>query len=168
MKIAFIGQGKVGGSLAKAASEAGLDVTLIELQKNSDRVKEIVNNHDRITSAIPDIAIPNSDIILLTTPYSVTKDIVSELKELLVDKTVVDCTNPVGPEFTHALKSVESVTSSLQKDFTKINFVKSFNIYGFENFVYKPFSNLSIKPVMFFCGENKEAKKRVAELISLL
>ena len=84
-------------------------------------------------------------------------------------KTVIDVTNPIDhskqPEdgVLHYYTSMnESQMEILQEKFPDANFVKAFNSVGNAFMVDPPFS---IKPSMFYCGNDESAKKQVKKII---
>ena len=83
-------------------------------------------------------------------------------------KTLVDCTNPVGPNLTHGLNNVRSGSELIQTLVPEAHVVKAFTIYGFENFEDNSYPGYGVKPVMMFCGSDPDAKKTVSGLISQL
>jgi 8-hydroxy-5-deazaflavin:NADPH oxidoreductase len=83
----------------------------------------------------------------------------------LAGKIVVDCTNPVGPGLTHALKSERSGSESVQALVPDSNVIKAFSVYGFENLENSSYPAYNVKPAMFFCGNDADAKQTVAKLI---
>ena len=90
--------------------------------------------------------------------------------DLLKNKTIMDATNPIAdqaPEngvlqfFTN---QNESLMEQLQTDFPEANFVKAFNSVGSAKMVNPTFE---VKPSMFICGNNEQAKKEVGEIVQL-
>ena len=165
MKIAFVGYGKVGGTLATALSQIGHHVTLASRGESSPSIQALIAQDPTLHVAPTPHAIAHADVVFLTTPFAAARDALDAVKDQVAGKIVVDCTNPVGPGLTHGLKSVESGTELLQKQFPTTNIVKAFTIYGYENFVAHPFPQSPLKPAMLFCGNDSAAKKVVATLI---
>ncbi len=89
--------------------------------------------------------------------------------ENLKGKTIIDTTNPIAdaaPEkgilkFTTDLN--ESLMEILQKHVAEANFVKCFSCTGNAFMVDPKFPDG--KPTMFICGNNREAKKEVEEIL---
>ncbi len=91
--------------------------------------------------------------------------------DLLQNKTIMDATNPIAdraPEngvlhfFTN---QNESLMEQLQAAFPEVNFVKAFNSVGSAKMVNPTFE---VKPTMFICGNNEQAKKEVGEITQVL
>lgn len=165
MKIAFIGYGKVGGTLAIALSQIGHHIILASRGEVSPHIQALVAQDATLHVAPMSEAIEQADVVFLTTPFPAASEALDAVKQYITGKIVVDCTNPVGPGLTHGLKSVESGTELLQKQFPTTNIVKAFTIYGYENFVAHPFAQSPLRPAMLFCGNDSVAKSVVASLI---
>lgn len=92
-------------------------------------------------------------------------------KNNLEGKTIIDTTNPIeaAPPVNGVLKFFtslnESLMESLQKAFTGANFVKAFNSVGAPLMINPDFNG--IKPSMFICGNNQQAKTEVAAINAL-
>ena len=76
-------------------------------------------------------------------------------------KTLVDCTNPVGPGISHGLGSKISGAEKIQEWAPTAHVVKAYTIYGFENLENPSFPSYNVKPVMLMAGNDVEAKKQV-------
>ena len=90
-------------------------------------------------------------------------------KDNFSGKVVIDTTNPISPEppVNGVLKFFtdlnESLMERLQKELPAAKFVKAFNSVG-SAAMYKPGFN-EVKPTMFICGNDSEAKKTVASIL---
>lgn len=165
MKIAFIGAGKVGAALAVRLADAGHEVVLAETNDGSDTVARALARSPRLSSRPLRAAVESADIVFLATPFGVNESVLRPIAELLDGKVLVDCTNPVGPGFSHGLKSERSGSEVVQSCAPKARVVKAFSIYGFENLEDSTYEGYDSKPVMLFCGDEPRAKADVAELI---
>jgi predicted dinucleotide-binding enzyme len=103
--------------------------------------------------------------VFLATPFGAAEAVLRSLAEALAGKVLVDCTNPVGPGLVHGLRSERSGSELLQSVVPGATVVKAFTIYGFENLEDPSFPDASVRPAMFFCGDDRGAKERVAPLI---
>ena len=87
----------------------------------------------------------------------------------LAGKVVIDTTNPIAdlPPENGVLQYFSNLNASqmeqLQKEFPSARFVKAFNSVGNAMMVNPDFGG--IKPSMFICGNDAEAKKEVAIII---
>jgi predicted dinucleotide-binding enzyme len=113
MKIAVIGRGNIGRTLAGKWAAAGHDVTF-----------GVRDPGDEGTASIPDAA-ADAEVVLLAIPGAAAKDVVRGLGEALSGKVVVDATNEVGgPGKLHALDELAAGAHP----------VRAFNTLGWENF----------------------------------
>ena len=165
MKIAFVGAGKVGAPLAARLAEAGHDVVLGEAREGSASVAEARKRSSKLSVKPMAEAVSGAEVVFLATPFAANEEIVRSLSKELEGKTLVDCTNPVGPGLTHGLKSERSGSELLQSLLPKTRVVKAFTIYGFENFENPSYPGHSVRPVMLFCGDDAGAKAETAKLI---
>lgn len=87
----------------------------------------------------------------------------------LAGKVVIDTTNPIAdlPPENGVLQYFSNLNASqmeqLQKEFPSARFVKAFNSVGNAMMINPDFGG--IKPSMFICGNDAEAKKEVAIII---
>jgi hypothetical protein len=116
----------------------------------------------------PADAVRDAEVVFLATPFQANQDALRALGGGLEGKILVDCTNPVGPGLTHGLNNVQSGSEMVQRLVPAAKVVKAFTIYGFENFEDNRYPAFTVKPVMMFCGDAREAKDVVARLIDEL
>ena len=168
MTIAFIGYGNVGAPLADHLQGLGHRVMLAADDANSDSVRKALARNAGLTVAPTPDAVKGADVVFLATPFQANREVLERLAGDLKGKILVDCTNPVGPQLTHGLKSAQSGSEMMQALVPGARVVKAFSIYGFENFEDSAYPAYDVKPVMMFCGNDAAAKKTVGELIAQL
>jgi hypothetical protein len=168
MRIAFLGHGKVGAPLADRLQRLGHEVTLAAIDQRSDGVKKALSRNGALNVAPPGAAVAMAEVVFLATPYQANEEVLKLVSTELAGKILVDCTNPVGPGLRHGLDSRVSGSQAVQKLVPAARVVKAFSIYGFENFEDNRYPAYSVKPAMFFCGDDGAAKKAVGELIAHL
>ena len=168
MKIACIGYGNVGLPLAANLQEQGHEVTLAARNPDSESVQKALARNPNLKVAAPKEAVQQADIVFLATPFATNQKIIEGLQAELEGKILVDCTNPVGRGFTHGLNNEQSGSEFIQSLLPNSHVVKAFSIYGYENLKDNQFPDYNLKPAMFFCGDNEDAKKKVGDLISSL
>lgn len=166
MHIAFIGSGNVGGALAARLAGAGHEVTLAETKEGSESVRKTLARNDGLRARPLAEAVAGAEVVFLASPYGANATLLPPLAESLRGKVLVDCTNPVGPGLSHGLESKRSGSSVVQELCPGARVVKAFTIYGFENLEDPSFPAYNVRPVMLFCGEDKDAKGAVAKLIA--
>ncbi|MEA5549377.1 NADPH-dependent F420 reductase [Anabaena cylindrica UHCC 0172] len=168
MKIAFIGIGQVGSALAGQLVALDHTITIAARDPNSDSVKTALAKYPALQVASPQEAIAQVDVIFLATPFTANQAALAAVGDLS-GKILVDCTNPVGANLTHGLKSEQSGSELVQSFVPNAKVVKAFTIYGFENFennTYPGYGNL--KPVMLIAGNDTTAKQVVSTLCQQL
>ena len=90
--------------------------------------------------------------------------------DLLKNKTIMDATNPIAdraPEngvLQFFTDQNGSLMEQLQAEFPEANLVKAFNSVGSAKMVNPTFE---VKPSMFICGNNEQAKREVGEIVEL-
>jgi 8-hydroxy-5-deazaflavin:NADPH oxidoreductase len=167
MKLAFIGCGNVGSALANNLHRCGHDVTLAAAAgSESQSLARAIARNAKLQVAPPSEAVRSADIVFLATPFQGALDALRNVESELAGKIIVDCTNPVGPGLSHGLKSERSGSESLQGYAAGSKVVKAFTIYGAENFEDSAYPNYTVKPAMFFCGNDQSAKATVGKLIA--
>ncbi len=168
MRIAFLGFGNVGAPLADRLQRAGYEVTLAARDTASASVREALARNPNLQVAAPPVAVSAAEVVFLATPYAANETATGAVAAELRGKILVDCTNPVGPGLTHGLASRNSGSEVLRQSLPESEVVKAFTIYGFENFENNDFPGYGVKPAMFFCGRDAQAKRKVASLIEEL
>lgn len=94
-KISILGAGKIGLALATLWLRAGHSVCLGS--RNPEKLQSVVDTLGLKVSVknIRDAAAENA-IILLAVPYSAVNDLISEIKNEVSNKIIIDATNPFG------------------------------------------------------------------------
>jgi 8-hydroxy-5-deazaflavin:NADPH oxidoreductase len=167
MNIAFIGIGNVGSALAHNLVKAGNNVMIATRDPKSQSVLAAQALNPKLSALPVNDAVAKAEVVFLATPYQANAEALDGLK--LAGKVLVDCTNPVGPNLTHALQSRASGSEEVQKLAAGAKVVKAFTIYGFENFQnsnYPGYGNL--KPAMLIAGDDAGAKQIVGKLTEQL
>jgi hypothetical protein len=168
MRIAFIGHGQVGAPLADHLQRLGHSVSLAAHDANSESVRKALARNPRLRVAAPKDAVDDAEVVFLATPFGANESALETVAEELRGKILIDCTNPVGPDLGHGLKSVRSGSEMVQELLPGTKVVKAFTIYGFENFEDPSYPGHDVKPVMMYCGNDPGAKKTVGKLIAQL
>jgi len=164
MNIAFIGIGQVGSALAGRLVALGHTVTIAARDRHSKSVEAALAKYPQLQIADPPEAIASAEVVFLATPFAANQTALAESGNLS-GKIIVDCTNPIGANLTHGLKSEQSGGEFVQNLVPDAKVVKAFTIYGFENFennTYPGYGNL--KPAMLIAGNDAAAKQVIANL----
>lgn len=162
MKLAFIGIGNVGFALADNLEKCGHQIIIGHNDIYSETVSKAISQNNNFRTTAVQKAIDSSDAIFLATPFKANKDVLKPLK--FGGKTLIDCTNPVGPGISHGLDSKLSGAEKVQEWALDGQVVKAFTIYGFENLIDASFPKYDVKPIMMIAGNNIDSKNIVTRL----
>ena len=168
MKIGVLGSGIVGRVLASGFRQYNYD-TMIGIRDKKKLAEWKTNNPQGKIGSFAEAA-AFGDIVVLAVKGTAARDVLLMAgKENLVGKTIIDTTNPIAdaPPNNGVLKFFtsldESLMEKLQHEFTDAHFVKAFSSVGNARMVNPQFG--SIKPTMFICGNDEEAKKTVDNIL---
>ena len=164
MKIGIIGSGNVGGTLGKHWARNGHQIVFSSRHPQSEEMKKLVAEAGANASAAT-IAetVKTNDLLLLATPWPATQDALKNAGNL-AGKVLIDATNPLLPRL--AGLEIGTTTSGAEQVASwapGARVVKAFNTVGF-NIMENP--NFEGQPVLFYCGDDADAKQTVHQLIS--
>jgi hypothetical protein len=125
-------------------------------------VKAISSNPFFVVKNIQD-AVNEADIVFLAVPFRANEEVLRGIE--FNGKTLVDCTNPVGPGVTHGLNGQKAGSEMVQQLAPTANVVKAFSIYRYENFSNSAFPKYNVKPLMLIAGNDNKSKEEVSILI---
>ncbi|NRA66810.1 MAG: NAD(P)-binding domain-containing protein [Pseudobacteriovorax sp.] len=164
MKVGIIGSSDVGASIGKKLISFASEVTYGLRELSDDKIEKIKKISPDVAYSTIKSTIENSDIIFIAIPGYAVEGFAKQYPEL-GEKTIVDCTNPIGEGVTHFHKSARSNTQIIQELYPKAKVVKSFSAYGFANFIDSSYKNYNeVKPAMLIAGNDSEAKDIVAKI----
>ncbi|NBC05172.1 MAG: NAD(P)-binding domain-containing protein [Bacteroidetes bacterium] len=157
MKIAIIGHGNVGGTLAKGWSKAGHNILIGARNSEDELVKDLISENDRIQVTNIQSAVDKSEVILVAIPANAVGDLAKSLKNI-EEKIIIDATNSVfeGPDgFKTGAEAIQKITGCR-------HVAKGFNTTGFENMENPVYGKTKLD--MFTAGDSKKAKNVVSKL----
>lgn len=169
-KIGILGSGIVGKVLATGFLAHGYEV-MIGTRDNAKLSDWQSKNPKGKIGSFEETA-KFGNILVLATKGHASEDVLKLAGINNLDgKTVIDATNPID-EKTPPVNGVlnfytsphDSLMERLQKTASKANFVKAFNSVGSAFMVNPDFGG--VKPSMFICGNNDEAKQQVTEILT--
>ncbi len=170
MKTGIIGSGIVGQVLAKAFSSEGHEVTLGTRDVSKEELVKFNAENPAIRIENFETTAGSADIIVLAMNGTIALDAIDLAgKENFTGKVIIDATNPIAkaPPVNGVLKFFTDYNSSLmekiQAHIPAAKLVKAFNSIG-NAYMYKPDFN-GIKPSMFICGNDEDAKKTVTGIL---
>jgi len=171
MKVGIIGSGIVGRVLATAFLKEGHEVVLGTRNPSKEEVQKWKRENPGGQAAIFSDTAKFGELLVLATGGSVTEEAIRQCgPDNFSNKVVIDATNPIAaaPPVNGVLRYFttleDSLMERLQRLVPKAKLVKAFNSVG-NAFMYKPqFSEGT--PTMFICGNDEDAKKVVAGLLT--
>lgn len=157
MKIAIIGTGNVGGTLATKWSQKGHEINLGVRDLANFKGKELLQNPATSVQSVED-AVRKSDVILISTPATASVEVVQSLGDTS-GKIIIDAMNIVmgrGPQgYKHTTDAILDNTQT--KDV-----VKCFNTTGFNNMQNPDYGNVILD--LFVAGDSKIGKEVAIQL----
>jgi predicted dinucleotide-binding enzyme len=167
--LGLIGSGHIGGTLARLAVDAGLDVVLSN-SRGPETLSGLVDElGPRARAATASQAAAAGDWVVVTIPLSAIGTVPTEP---LIGKTVIDTGNYFGPRdgTIPELESQELTDSEvLQLHLAKSDVVKAFNNIHFPHLVALPRPvGAADRTALPIAGNKPDAKRHAAELLSLL
>ncbi|MFZ5496772.1 MAG: NADPH-dependent F420 reductase [Verrucomicrobiota bacterium] len=169
MKIAIIGAGHVGGALGKAWAKAGHTIIFGVRDPAGGKTKPPLAEIGGAASSVvvPD-AVRSGEVVVLATPWDAVPSVVTAMGDVR-NKIIIDCTNPLylnaEGSLSLSLGSSTSGAEELARLAKGARVAKAFNTYGWENFADSRYPGYGdLKPVMFHCSDDDEAKEVVEQL----
>ena len=163
MKVAVIGAGNVGGTLAGALSKKGHRIVLGVRDPDASKYKELAKRIGDGTEVLGlREAADGAEVVILATPWSVTEAVLEQVAGALVGKILLDCTNPISPSFRLLLGHTTSGGEMVAAWVKGAHVFKAFNITGY-NIMEDPDFDGG-KALMLVCGDNDEHKVKVLTL----
>jgi predicted dinucleotide-binding enzyme len=168
--VAVIGSGPVGEALSKGFLKYGYEVTRAsrDPSKLSDWLKT-AEPADKASTGTFAEASASCDLIVLAVGGAVAESALEQCGlENLRGKVVIDTCNPIGgpPDdgvLTFFAGTKDSLMEKLQEKVPEARFVKCFSCVGNAQMVDPDFGG--IKPTMFICGNDEQAKKEVTSIL---
>ena len=162
-KIAIVGGGSVGTTLAKALFDNGKDVVIAARDPAKTESSLKASHLSELAVQTMTDALKAADVIVLATPGSVDDAGIQAFAQSLGDvsgKVIIDATNPLGP-FQEGLNVRWGKTTSagevLAEALPTAKVYKSFNTVGVEHMKY------ALGKDMMLAGDPDEASRKIAE-----
>ncbi len=163
MKIGIIGSGNVGGTLGTRWAKGGHQVVFGSRNPGAGDMQQLLARAgSNARAATLQEAVKSSDVLLLATPWPVTKEIVQGLGDL-TGKVLIDAVNPLLPDLSGlTLGTTTSAAEQVAAWARGAKVVKAFNTIGSNIMENAAFG--AEKPVLFYCGDDAGAKGQVKQL----
>jgi predicted dinucleotide-binding enzyme len=168
-KIGIVGSGIVGQTLANGFIKHGYQVTIgTNTASKREALKSKTNGLAKVGS-FEEAAAFGEIIVLATKGAGAEAALKSAGIANLKGKTVIDTTNPIADAapvngvLQFFTSPNDSLMERLQKLAPEARFVKSFSCIGNAFMVDPDFRG--VKPSMFICGNDEEAKREVSAIL---
>lgn len=168
-KIAIIGgTGKEGKGLAYKWAQADYEIligsrALDKAQAAAEVVNQMVGKHN-VTGMTNSDAVRETDICVLTVPFSAHKDMLHQMRDDLKNKILIDVTVPLVPPKLSVFQAPEAGSALLEA--VKILDESTEVVDAFQNISYENLlSDKDIACDIFVCGSKKEIRKLIIGLI---
>ena len=162
MRIAVIGAGNVGSSVARAGVDSGHEVILSAT--TPEKARTVADTLGASAAANNPDAVRQADLVVLAVPYSAVADIADEIADAAAGKIIIDATNALKPDLSGLAVTDRSAAELLQERLPAARVVKAFNTV---------FASRQADPVVdgspldgFYAGDDAEAKQTVAEFLT--
>jgi len=167
MKIGILGAGNVGGTLGTRWAQGGHQVVFSSRDPGSPQMKEVVakaGNSSRAATVADTAA--SSEVIVISTPWKATHDALAAAGDLS-GKILIDLINPLLPDLSGLeVGTTTSAAEMIAGWAPGARVVKAFNTIGFPVMADPVVAGEPV--VMFYCGDDAEAKSVVAQLATEL
>ena len=166
-KIGILGSGVVAQVLGSGFLKHGYDVMMGT--RDASKLAEWQQSGNGKVGSFSDAAAFGEIVVLAVKGTMAASVLEMAVKENLAGKVVIDTTNPIAdlPPVNGVLQYFSKLDSSLMEQLQLANpdarFVKAFNSVG-NAFMVNPDFN-GIKPSMFICGNDAEARKLVHSIV---
>lgn len=164
MRIGIFGAGNVGGTLGRGWAGKGHSVFFGVRHPHDAKTQELIRGiGSKAQAGTVAEAAAFAEVIALATPWQATEEAVRQAGNL-AGKIVIDCTNPLTPDFSqlalgHTTSGLEQVAGWAKG--AKV--FKAFNQTGY-NVMENPFVE-GRQGVMFVCGDDEAGKPTVLQLV---
>jgi 8-hydroxy-5-deazaflavin:NADPH oxidoreductase len=164
--IAILGTGNMASALAQQLASKGYDVVLGSRDGEKAQAKAYELGHGIQGRGLAQ-AVSQSQVVIYAGPYSGFADVAAATGGL-VDKIVIDITNPLTSDYMGlTIGHASSAGEEIQKLVPQARVVKAFNTIFAQ--VLQQGSSLAGSPVtVFFAGDDASAKAHVKSMIERL
>jgi predicted dinucleotide-binding enzyme len=167
MKIGIIGSGNVGGTLGCRWAHKGHEVTFSSRDPQKEQIRKLVEDSGPAARAATLAeTVVSSDVLLLSTPWPATKEILAGAGDLS-GKILIDAVNPILPGLAGLEVGTTSSGAELVAEWAPgARVVKAFNTVG--NNIMADANLSGHAALLFYCGDDADAKKVVRGLATEL
>jgi 8-hydroxy-5-deazaflavin:NADPH oxidoreductase len=166
MKIGIVGAGRIGGNAASLWAKARHEVMLSysrepeNLEQRASVIGELAN-----AGSVRE-AVEFGEVVMFSVPWTRIDEVLADIgSDALAGKIVIDTTNQFGPDGVEELPSGKTAAQVNAERMPGARYVKAFNTLtaGFQGSAAGRHGRKRV--AMFMCGDDDEAKGKVAKLI---
>jgi hypothetical protein len=161
MQVAIVGSGNVGKALAGALTRAGHAVTLTA--SNPDNAKAAAEQTGAASAESNQDAIRPAEVVILAVPYPALDAVLSQDRDALAGKVLVDTTNRVDPSDPAKVLDGSSAAEQVQARIPSARVVKAFNTALAARHADPVVDGVALDG--YLAGDDDLAKRIVAELL---
>ncbi|MEM6447742.1 MAG: NADPH-dependent F420 reductase [Cyanobacteria bacterium P01_D01_bin.123] len=155
MKIAILGFGHVGRTLAARLQDVGYEIIVGSRSVPEEGVA--------CPFLSPRDAAETADVIVLAIPFHACAEVLPELADVTRGKTVIDCTNPLNPDWSPKLLGQEhSAGEEISRLLPEARIVKAFNTIFADVMGQAKVDGKSV--TAFIAGDDEAAKQEVMSI----
>jgi predicted dinucleotide-binding enzyme len=169
MNVTIFGSGKMGKAIGGRFAAAGHDITYVSkdpahAEQTAAEVMKMARKGAKVTTARQD-NVALGDVVVLALWYGTNLEVARQLGSRLAGKVVVDIANPVNQTYDGLVTAPDSSSAEdVAKAAPGAKVVKGFNTTFAGTLTA---GQVDGKPLdVFIAGDDAEAKKKVAQLIS--
>lgn len=163
MNIGIIGVGKMGMGLGRLWAKHGHHV-MFSYSRRPQKLENLaleIGSHAR--SGTPQEAVRFADVLLLAVPWQKVQEALTDAGSLK-GKTLITCVTPFGPRGSEA-GFMTSAAEEISKLASEAAVVEAFNTVFANILLSRAHLFGNNMPTVFYCGDDRDAKSKVAELI---
>lgn len=162
MNLGILGAGNMGGTLGKVWAQKGNEVFFGT--RSPEKALELSKSVNMRAGSYEDAA-TFGDVVFIGTPWGATESLLKSLSKPLAGKIIIDCTNALAADFLSlSIPPTTSAGELVQSWLPNSKVVKAYNTIG-AKVLLNPNYNGTLA-TGFYCGNDADAKKTVAKLIT--
>ncbi len=169
IKIGVLGTGMVGNAIGSKLIQLGYEVKMGSRTADNQKAAEWVSKTgSKSSQGTFEDAAKFGELLFLCVKGEFASDVLKMAKEEYINnKIIIDLTNPL--DFSKGMPPIlfisnnDSLGEMLQRNFPKVNIVKSLNIVNCEVMVKPKITGGD--PTMFLCGNDSKAKEEVKKIL---
>ena len=164
MKFAIIGSGNVGSAIARAVTDAGHDAVVSG--PSEDGLRSLAGKVSVATTTSNLDAVTGADAVVLAVPFGAVNEVVTDLRDDLAGKIVIDVTNPLASDMSGLTTDGTSGAEMVAQAAPQARVVKAFNTVFAGNQATASVDGTQLDG--FVAGDDTEAKQTVMDLLAAI